>query len=87
MGKKLKLDADSVRIESFDTGKAAERTGTVAAHITADPNAGCGPTEESRCVTDCGCSGNWTCPGSYPGTCDGGSTCYGTCHTGQCYCL
>ncbi|HET7461786.1 MAG TPA: hypothetical protein VFJ82_11090 [Longimicrobium sp.] len=84
--KKLKLELDSMEVESFETATTEQDPGTVRAHLTYDPEAGCGPTEESRCVTDCGCSGMWTCPGSIPGTCDGGVTCYGTCHTAQCYC-
>jgi hypothetical protein len=89
--KKLKLDIESVRVESFEMGENANR-GTVVAHISAavscydtdccTPNPGC-PTYQD--TDPCACSGNWTCPGGF--SCNGGSTCYQTCHTGQCICI
>ena len=70
--KKLKLEIDGVRVESFDTIEATPgRTGTVIAHITA---------AVSCYDTDC-CTPNATCPDShYTGPCECGTrewTCIG----------
>jgi hypothetical protein len=88
MVKKMKLELDKVQVESFDTTSAGSGVGTVHGHAT--QFATCVPTEcctNNTCETDCGCSGQWTCPGSINGTCAGGATCYSTCHTGQCICI
>lgn len=56
--KKLKLELDELRVESFETARTHERRGTVQAHSggyqTCD--AGCGPTflPEASCY-DTGC--------------------------------
>ena len=85
--RKLKLELDAVQVESFETTPAAGE-GTVMGLATESGT--CVPTEcctDFTCETDCMCSGQWTCPGSVPGTCDGGVTCYATCRTAQCICI
>lgn len=84
MRKKLKLEIENVQVESFDTVPAEAGRGTVRGQITAAES--CEVVTDCTCRTYCQCTGQWTCPDNPLGTCDGGSTCYGTCHTGACAC-
>ncbi|HET7229864.1 MAG TPA: pinensin family lanthipeptide [Longimicrobium sp.] len=62
--RKLKLQLDSLEVESFSTDEVKEEIGTVHAHVSlACTNAPNGTT----------CNGNATCDGAY--TCDGEYTC------------
>lgn len=71
--KKLRLDLDSLEVESFDTAEADEKRGTVQARATAYPG---GPSCVNTCnVNDWTCwesCGYGTCAGA---TCDGAWTC------------
>jgi hypothetical protein len=86
--KKLKLDIDAVRVESFATAERDEQRGTVQGHISIE--ASCYDTDCCSDVTDCCqsayCSGHWTCGCPTGITCPGRNTCAESCHTGICYC-
>jgi hypothetical protein len=61
--KKLKLDVEGVRVDSFDTAAVREERGTVEAHITAAVSC-----YDSRC-----CTPDYACPPTYytgPCECD-----------------
>jgi hypothetical protein len=71
---KLKLDLDTLAVESFDTATARKEDGTVFG-------------EQCTCNTHCTCPGCESCDNTCPYTCDdytcGGGTCEGTCG-GEC---
>jgi len=88
--KKLKLDLDIVRVESFATAAEETRRGTVGGHISIGVS--CYETDCCSDVSDCCpadtsyCTGHWSCGCATGITCPGGSTCAESCHTGLCYC-
>ncbi|MBB4637878.1 hypothetical protein [Longimicrobium terrae] len=67
--KKLTLQLDDLRIESFSTTGAPRERGTVVGE------------EQCTCPTACSCPGCPTCDASCNGTCGGtcDASCYGTC--------
>lgn len=67
--KKLKLQLDELRVESFATTLVREEKGTVLG-------------EECTCYTACTCPGCATCDASCNGTCN--ASCNGTCDA-TCY--
>lgn len=72
--KKLQLNTESIRVESFVTGATAERRGTVYGHHSAhvEESCSCGST----CyLTDCGTYAASDC---WP-YCDSAETCAQTC--------
>jgi hypothetical protein len=74
--RKLKLQVDSLEVQSFHTSHGVPRPGTVRAHATY------GESCEGTCNTDC-----WGACGGTAGTCPGTQqpTCYGTaCDTWCC---
>lgn len=56
--RKLKLDPDTLRVESFASGEAPDERGTVAAHALATRN--CPATGMTFCETNCDCT--YGCP-------------------------
>ncbi|MBB4637879.1 hypothetical protein [Longimicrobium terrae] len=67
--KKLILQLDDLRIESFSTTATPHERGTVVGE------------EQCTCPTACSCPGCPTCDASCNGTCGGtcDASCYGTC--------
>jgi hypothetical protein len=89
--KKLKLDLESVQVESFDTSGTQEQPGTVHGQISIAVS--CYGTDCCSDVSDCCpvdtsyCSQNqWSLCCQTGITCPGGSTCAVSCHTGLCAC-
>jgi hypothetical protein len=92
--KKIRLDLDTLSIESFDTMVTPEERGTVQGHIPPDTYARyC--SDGTTCYDSCDyCSGYVSCNASECGTCATNcGTCYatdcGTCYDatcGQTYC-
>ncbi len=64
--RKLRLQLDDLRIDSFDTTPVEKAKGTVFG-------------EQCTCYTQCTCPGCPTCDGTCPNTCDDAS-CVATCH-------
>jgi hypothetical protein len=62
--KKLHLDPDQLRIESFATERRPAGEGTVHAHAT--PPTFCGATCSATCQTNCDCT--YTCTYGFPAT-------------------
>jgi len=62
--KKLHLDPDQLRVESFPTVAQDESPGTVHAHAT--PPSYCGPSCAPTCQTNCDCT--YTCTNGFPAT-------------------
>lgn len=84
--KKIRLDLDALRVESFATAEAPRRGGTVHGHAPSYFPEPCAPTDR---VTDCNdvtcawsCNG-YTCEPTAANTC--AATC--TCASGQPSCL
>lgn len=77
--RKLALELDALRVESFDTG-AGDGRGTVRGNFLGA--AGAGAIRESDPWTCAGdpesCGGS--CDPSCNGSCDGAASCYGTCN-------
>jgi len=70
--KKLKLELDELKVESFQTDRGASARGTVRGQGEGSYELGC-PTMDPSCNGSC----EGTCPGSCVGTC--GGSCYGSC--------
>lgn len=58
--KKLKLEIDSLEIESFSTAAGQEPAGTVEAHATRNQNT-CGATCDASCFGSCDHTCDYTC--------------------------
>jgi hypothetical protein len=96
--KKIRLDLDSLSIESFDTTGAADARGTVAGHATYQAYCSygltcvdsCEGTCDGSCVSECGtcgATGCGSCGATYCGTCVDPSCCptyCGTCYDWTC---
>ncbi len=74
---KLKLDLESLAVETFDTAAPAEPRGTVhgLSGTCTDPES-CDYWCQSLWPSDC-CTAAATCPASCNGSCN--ESCYGTC--------
>jgi hypothetical protein len=58
--RKIRLDPDALRVDSFDTGEDRPPEGTVFAHAT--PPTMCGATCAPTCATNCDCTFALSCP-------------------------
>ena len=69
MRSKLKLDLETLAVDSFDTANETAENGTVFG-------------EQCTCWTNCTCPGCPSCDASCGGTCD--ASCNGTCYEQTC---
>ncbi|MCG8454976.1 MAG: pinensin family lanthipeptide [Holophagales bacterium] len=91
--KKLKLDLDDLKVESFETTPETgeEAKGTVYGYITQDLTIcdGCNdPTNQNTCASTCGSTCGNTCGSTCGTTCAStcGNTCGATCGCGGLTC-
>jgi hypothetical protein len=81
--RKLNLDVSRLEVQSFTTDAGPRAAGTVEGY---DDQRGTGRTRQASCPGFPCDTVDLTCPDTCGRSCDGGDTCFDTCHTMICAC-